>query len=54
MELATSTVTLDGRLNTSKTKLVYVHFPSGFITHVSKEMSLRERQQSVNVYQPDK
>lgn len=40
MELASSAVTLNGRLNTSMITLAYAPFSDGFVTHVSKEMSL--------------
>ncbi|KAH0357953.1 hypothetical protein KCU83_g317, partial [Aureobasidium melanogenum] len=43
MEFASSAVTLDGHLNTSKTMSVWKLFPTGFVTHISNEMSLGER-----------
>jgi hypothetical protein len=43
VEFASSAVTLDGRLDPSKTMSVWKLFPTGFVTHVSNEMSLGEQ-----------
>lgn len=43
VEFASSAVTLDGRLDPSKTVSVWKLFPTGFVTHVSNKMSLGEQ-----------